>query len=223
MKKTWDKYKKRSRSPVVSMPPPARPSSLLSLLSRLSVRVLLRCRTNVPKEICPQWLSPKQPWSGKAASSIYTLTLSYFLFFTAVFGGQRGKVLTFEMTHKACRKAEFMFLVFQIISSLVFPEDHQRNRLRWRLAWSGGCRILAFPPRFPTRVPKIPHISTYLHAYHAPRVQLHSRPDRNFDKLFLMTASLLVHTTNRVHSTFERFTLDFAEVPPFPPHSLILF
>ena len=223
MKKTWDKYKKRSRSPVVSMPPPARPSSLLSLLSRLSVRVLLRCRTNVPKEICPQWLSPKQPWSGKAASSIYTLTLSYFLLFTAVFGGQRGKVLTFEMTHKACRKAEFMFLVFQIISSLVFPEDHQRNRLRWRLAWSGGCRILAFPPRFPTRVPKIPHISTYLHAYHAPRVQLHSRPDRNFDKLFLMTASLLVHTTNRVHSTFERFTLDFAEVSPFPPHSLILF
>ena len=152
------------------MPPPARPSSLLSLLSRLSVRVLLRCRTNVPKEICPQWLSPKQPWSGEAASSyIHAHNFLFSIFCCSLWRAEgRKKVLTFEMTHKACRKAEFMFLVFQIISSLVFPEDHQRNRLRWRLAWSGGCRILAFPPRFPSRVPQIPHISTYLHAYHAP-------------------------------------------------------
>ena len=206
------------------MPPPARPSSLLSLLSRLSVRVLLRCRTNVPKEICPQWLSPKQPWSGEAAPYIHAHNFLFSTFYCSLWTAEgREKVLTFEMTHKACRKAEFMFLVFQIISSWVFPEDHQRNRLRWRLAWSGGCRILAFPPRFSTRVLQIPHISTYLHAYHAPHVQLHSRPDRNFDKLFLMTVSFVVRTTNREHSTFERLTLGVAEVSPFRPHFLILF
>ena len=189
------------------MPPPARPSSLLSLLSGLSVRVLLRCRPNVPKEICPQSDCPPNSLDQGKQLLLYTRSHCPIFFYCSLWRAEgRGKVLTFEMTHKACRKAEFMFLVFQIISSWVFPEDYQRNRLRWRLAWSGGCRILAFPPRFSTRVPQIPHISTYLHACHAPRVQLHSRPDRNFDKLFLMTVSLLVHTTNRVLSTFEHFT-----------------
>ena len=89
IKKLRTNIKKRSRSPVVSMPPPARPSSLLSLLSGLSVRVLLRCRPNVPKEICPQWLSPKQPWSGEAASYIHAHNFLVNIF-TAVFGGRRA-------------------------------------------------------------------------------------------------------------------------------------
>ena len=128
------------------------PSSLLSLLSRMSVLVLLLSRTKRPKgNLCPS-----QPWSERAGppnlhwifpSEFQQIFSSFWLLWER---------LNLQWPIKSVVKLNSCILFSRTMSHWVFSGDDLQaalaNRLKWRLA-RGNCQILGFSHRFPTFPP----------------------------------------------------------------------